>query len=95
MYEQGEEIFYYLTLYNEKYQCWPCRKDAAKAFSRGYKVPRFADCRKLKANIFGSGPIVNEALKAQTILAEKYGVSADVWSATNYKWLRNDALNAG
>jgi pyruvate dehydrogenase E1 component len=32
-------------------------------------------------------------LKAQEILAERYGVSADVWSATNYKLLRNDALN--
>ena len=49
---------------------------------------------KLRAQIFGSGPIISQALRAQTILAEKYGVSADVWSATNYKLLRNDALNA-
>ena len=33
-------------------------------------------------------------MRAQAILAEKYGVAADVWSATNYKWLRNDALQA-
>src|SRR3989454_833943 len=39
-----------------------------------------------------SGPIINEALKAQQILAEQYHVSADVWSATSYKLLRNDAL---
>jgi pyruvate dehydrogenase E1 component len=46
----------------------------------------------LKAHIFGSGPMMNEALRAQGILAEQYGVSADVWSATNYKLLRHDAL---
>jgi pyruvate dehydrogenase E1 component len=48
--------------------------------------------KKNKAHIFGSGPIINSALKAQEILAERYGVSADVWSATSYKLLRTDAL---
>jgi pyruvate dehydrogenase E1 component len=38
--------------------------------------------------------MVRQALKAQQILAEHYGVSADVWSATSYKRLRNEALNA-
>jgi pyruvate dehydrogenase E1 component len=47
----------------------------------------------LKAHIFGSGPILREALRAQEILAEQYGVSADVWSATSYKLLRSEALN--
>jgi pyruvate dehydrogenase E1 component len=47
----------------------------------------------LRAHIFGSGPILNQALRAQQILAERYEVGADVWSATNYKSLRNDALN--
>jgi pyruvate dehydrogenase E1 component len=46
----------------------------------------------LRAHIFGSGPILREAQRAQAILAEKFGVSADVWSATSYKLLRNDAL---
>ena len=42
--------------------------------------------------LFGSGPILNEALKAQQILAEKYGVQADVWSVTSYNELRREAL---
>ena len=42
--------------------------------------------------LFGSGPILNEALRAQSILAEKYGVQADVWSVTSYNELRRDAL---
>src|SRR5437588_1150248 len=49
---------------------------------------------KGKAHIFGSGPIIREALRAQEILTDKYRVSADIWSATSYKLLRNDALRA-
>ena len=44
------------------------------------------------AQLFGSGPILNEVLRAQEILATKYGVHADVWSVTSYTELRRDAL---
>jgi len=47
-----------------------------------------------KAHVLGSGPIIRSALTAQEILADRYDVSADVWSATNYKQLRTDALRA-
>jgi pyruvate dehydrogenase E1 component len=47
-----------------------------------------------KVQLFGSGPILNEALRAQNILAEKYNVAADVWSVTSYNELRRDALAA-
>jgi pyruvate dehydrogenase E1 component len=43
-------------------------------------------------NLFGSGPLMNEVLKAQKLLAEKYGVASDVWSVTSYKQLRRDGL---
>jgi pyruvate dehydrogenase E1 component len=45
---------------------------------------------KLRAQLFGSGAILNEALRAQEILETKYGVAADVWSVTSYKELYND-----
>ena len=57
-----------------------------------YKFKPGAEDKKIKAHIFGSGSIMQSALKAQEILAEKYGVSADVWSATSYKLLRTDAI---
>jgi pyruvate dehydrogenase E1 component len=57
-----------------------------------YKFKTGPEKLPLKAQIFGSGPILREALKAQELLAEKFNVSADVWSATSYKLLRNDAL---
>ncbi|HMC59856.1 MAG TPA: hypothetical protein VKJ01_11745, partial [Candidatus Solibacter sp.] len=49
------------------------------------------DARKAKVQLFGSGPIINEALRAQQILAEKYAVPADVWSVTSYNELRREA----
>lgn len=95
MYEKGEEIFYYLTLYNEKYAMPAMPEGCEEGILKGlYKFQAAPEKMKHQAQIFGSGPIINHALRAQTILAEKYGVGADVWSATNYKWLRNDALNA-
>jgi pyruvate dehydrogenase E1 component len=48
---------------------------------------------KLRAQLFGSGAILNEALRAQEILAEKYGVAADVWSVTSYKSLYRDGID--
>jgi pyruvate dehydrogenase E1 component len=56
-----------------------------------YKL-KTAEGKKATVQLFGSGPILNEALKAQSILAEKYGVQADVWSVTSYNELRREAL---
>ncbi len=95
MYAEGEEIFYYLTLYNENYVMPPMPEGVEDGILRGlYRLRPGPDGLKLKAQILGSGPILNEALRAQQILAEKYGVSADVWSATSYKLLRHDAIRA-
>ncbi len=93
MYAEGEEIFYYLSLYNENYAQPPMPAGVEDGILKGlYKFKPGAEDKKIKAHIFGSGTILLSALKAQTILAEKYGVSADVWSATSYKLLRTDAL---
>ena len=93
MYVEGEDIFYYLSLYNENYLMPPMPAGVEDGILKGlYKFKPGPEKKKLKAHIFGSGPIINSALKAQEILAERYGVSADVWSATSYKLLRNDAL---
>jgi pyruvate dehydrogenase E1 component len=95
MYQEGEEIFYYLALYNENYPQPPMPAGAEQGILRGlYKFRAGGEGKAHKAQIFGSGPIIHSALRAQEILAERYDVSADVWSATNYKLLRNDALKA-
>ena len=94
MYAKGEEIFYYLTLYNENYAMPPMPEGVQEGILKGmYKFRKCAADRKLKVQLFGSGPILREALRAQEILESRYGVSADVWSVTSYKQLRGDALN--
>jgi len=95
MYVKDESLFYYLTLYNENFTMPAMPEGVEQGILKGlYKYQKGPEKLKHKAQIFGSGPIIREALKAQQILAEKYNVSADVWSATSYKLLRNEALLA-
>ena len=91
MYEKGEDLFYYITMYNEDYVMPAMPEGSAEGILRGiYKLKPAAG--EATAQLFGSGPILNEVLRAQEILASKYGVHADVWSVTSYTELRRDAL---
>jgi pyruvate dehydrogenase E1 component len=93
LYGEGEEYFYYLTLYNENYNMPAMPAGTEEGILKGlYKLKPAAKGKRFKAHIFGSGPLLREALRAQDILAEQFDVSADVWSATSYKLLRGDAL---
>ena len=96
MYGEGENVFYYLTLYNENYEMPEMPEGVREGILRGlYRYRRGEEGKQWKAHIFGSGPLLRAALQAQNILSENYDVSADVWSATSYKTLRNEALNTG
>ncbi len=91
MYKEKEDLFYYITLYNENYVQPAMPEDVEEGIIKGiYKLK--AGGGKPKAQLFGSGPMLGEALKAQGILAEKYKVQADVWSVTSYNELRREAL---
>ncbi len=92
MYEKGEDRFYYITLYNEDYAMPEMPAGVEEGILRGIYKVRPAANGNATVQLFGSGSILNEALRAQEILAEKYSVSADVWSVTSYNELRRDAL---
>jgi len=94
MYQDQEDRFYYLTLYNENY-AMPAMPEGLdpEAVLRGIYRFKPAESGKAVVQLFGSGPIVNEAVRAQQILAEKYQVAADVWSVTSYNELRREALS--
>jgi pyruvate dehydrogenase E1 component len=95
MYQDMEDGYYYLTLHNEPYEMPAMPAGAAEGIIKGLYRFKAGDAgKKHKAHILGSGPIMRSALEAQEILARDYDVSADVWSATSYKTLRNEALNA-
>src|ERR1700719_4115671 len=94
MYQDGESIFYYITVMNEPYAMPEMPGDVTEGILKGmYKFRASANKKsKLRAQLFGSGSILREALQAQDILEQKYGVAADVWSVTSYKELYTDAV---
>ncbi len=98
MMAEHEDIYYYLTVGNENYAMlpMPAGEGIREGILRGIYPVRPSDRpdAPLRAQLLGSGSILNEALKAQGVLAERYGVGADVWSVTSYKELRRDALEA-
>jgi len=92
MYGDGEDIFYYLTVMNEQYEHPPMPEGSKDGILKGMYVckPTSKPKAKLRAQLFGSGTILTEAIKAQQILEEQYNVGADVWSVTSYVNLYRD-----
>jgi len=94
MYEDKENIFYYITVMNENYPMPEMPGNVKEGIVKGMYKFKASDKKnaKMKAQLFGSGTILNEVLKAAAILEEEYKVASDVWSVTSYKELRKDAL---
>jgi pyruvate dehydrogenase E1 component len=94
MYQEQEDIFYYLTVENENYPMPPMPEGAEEGILKGLYCCRPAENpgKKPRVQLLGSGPILNCALRAQQILDEKYGVAADVWSVTSWEQLRRNGL---
>jgi pyruvate dehydrogenase E1 component len=93
MYQENEDVFYYITVYNENYPQPPMPEGVREGVLKGIYRLQAAEGGKAKAQLWGSGPILNEALRAQKILADRYQVPADVWSVTSYNELRREALS--
>ena len=92
MYQEKEDRFYYITVYNEDYAMPAMPEGCQEGILRGIYRLQAAAKGKAVVQLFGSGPILNEAMRAQGILQEKYGVAANVWSVTSYNELRREAL---
>jgi len=96
MYGDHEDIFYYITAYNESYPMPAMPEHAPDGILKG--LYRFAEGNKQggrkRAHLFGSGSIMAQVLRARDMLEKDFKLSVDVWSATSYKSLRVDALEA-
>ncbi|HWW10384.1 MAG TPA: pyruvate dehydrogenase (acetyl-transferring), homodimeric type [Candidatus Acidoferrales bacterium] len=93
MFVDNEDVFYYLTLYNENYAMPPLPDGVEDGIVRGLYLFRPApDGHEHHARIVASGTAMMAALEAQKLLAEQHDVSAEIWSATSYLLLRQDAL---
>ena len=92
MYVDQESIFYYLTVMNEQYVMPAMPEGSHDGILRG--MYRFRQTAKQdatrRAQLFGSGAILPEVIKAQEILESTYDVGADVWSVTSYSELYRD-----
>jgi pyruvate dehydrogenase E1 component len=94
MFDEGEDLFYYLALYNEAYQQPPMPEGVEEGILAGlYPFQKASQERTHRAQILGSGPLLREALRAQELLAGDHDVAADVWSAPSYQQLRVDGLD--
>lgn len=94
MYAEGEDVFYYLSVYNENYVMPKMPDGVEEGIIKGIypldpTVP--AKKRASRPQLFGSGPILNEVIRGQKLLAEKFGVESDVWSVTSYNELKREA----
>ena len=95
MYVEQEDIFYYITAENEPYPMPPQPEGSEEGILRGmYRFRQSgSDSAELRANLFGSGAILNQVLRAQEILGERFNVAADVWSITSFKELYMDGTD--
>jgi pyruvate dehydrogenase E1 component len=92
MYIDQESIFYYLTVMNEQYAMPPMPEGVSDGILKGLYRFRQTSMPKARARaqLFGSGAILPEVIKAQEILEQKYSVGTDVWSVTSYSELYRD-----
>ncbi len=97
MYHQGDDVFYYISLYNENY-AQPKKADGIdEGIIRG--IYRFAEAPDLgpkahRARLVGSGAILQQVIAARDLLAETAGIAAEIYSAPSFALLRRDALAA-
>ena len=93
LYEDGDTAIYYLMAENENYVHPEMPEGVEEGIMKGaYKFSeRVADSEKYRVTLFGSGAIMNYAIEAQKMLAEKYNISSSLYSVTSYTELRRDA----
>ncbi|HEX2064064.1 MAG TPA: pyruvate dehydrogenase (acetyl-transferring), homodimeric type, partial [Acidimicrobiales bacterium] len=92
--ENPEDRFYYLTLYNENFEMPPMPEGIDDDVVKGlYRFAPAPEGPRRRATIVFSGTAYRAAQEAQQLLAENHDVAAELWSATSYKALREEALS--
>jgi pyruvate dehydrogenase E1 component len=92
MYQEQENVFYYITCMNENYAHPAMPAGAAQGILNGMYLLQTGGRGKVRVTLFGSGTILREVLAAAEILEKNYGVPADVYSVTSFSELRKNAL---
>jgi pyruvate dehydrogenase E1 component len=92
MYQEQENVFYYITCMNENYVHPAMPAGVAQGILNGMYLLQIGGRGKVRATLFGSGTILREVIAAADLLEKNYGVPADVYSVTSFSELRRNAL---
>jgi pyruvate dehydrogenase E1 component len=95
MYGENEDVYYYITVCNENYAQPPMPEGAAvrEGILKGIYRVAASDNGPARVQLWGSGTLLNESLRAQKMLWDRFQIAADVWSVTSYNELRREALD--
>jgi pyruvate dehydrogenase E1 component len=91
MFANQEDVFYYVTAMNENYSHPPMPKGAEEGIIKGLYLFQKGGKKKKRVQLMGSGTILREVIAAADMLAQDWGVDADVWSATSFTELAREA----
>jgi pyruvate dehydrogenase E1 component len=96
MYEQQEDVYYYLTTLNENYEQPAMPEGAEEGIKRGMYLLRDGqgDAKSPRVQLLGCGAILREVIAAADLLRDDWGVAADVWSVPSFTELGRDAVDA-
>ncbi len=93
MFQNRDEVFFYLTTANENYEHPSLPENVKEGICKGmYLLQKNTLKARPAVRLLASGPILREAIKAAGILAEDWGVGAEVWSVTSFTELRREAM---
>ena len=94
MYKEQEDVFYYITLMNENYEHPALPGGAEQGILKGMYLLREGDAAaKRRVQLLGSGTILREVIAGADLLAQDYGISADIWSCPSFTEVRREAMD--
>ena len=93
MFAEQENVFYYVTVMNEKYAHPELPKGSEEGILRGMHKIQQIDGDGPRVQLLGCGTILREVIAAAEMLAQDFGVGADIWSITSFNELRRDGID--
>ncbi|MDA3811977.1 MAG: pyruvate dehydrogenase (acetyl-transferring), homodimeric type [Spirochaetaceae bacterium] len=92
MYEQGDDVFYYITLLNENYTHPDMPEGSEEGISKGMYLFQAADKGDLKVQLMGSGSILREVIAAAELLKKDFDIQSDIWSILGVNQLHREGM---
>jgi pyruvate dehydrogenase E1 component len=93
MYQQQENIFYYVTVMNENYAHPAMPEGIEEGIIRGMYQFKTGSRKKKRVQLLGSGTILREVIEAAELLEKDWNVAADIWSVTSFTELARNGID--